>query len=192
MAWKVWDVAWRAQPPESPNPFVPARVGCVRDSPRIASAVAGTQTLNGTGGVLVFDFQVACRARGGRLSFGAASARCAVFQHCRCPSIAVAAAQILFAHPLTGIPPMFQAAFSTVLPVPRHLRLNANLCPARSGQVAFTPPAHHAIVTGHSVTPFVYALRPAPPVARTRHLDCLAQVAFGLRPDCSGLRRDPT
>src|ERR1039457_4347582 len=87
---------------------------------------------------------------------------------------------------------MFWAAFSPALPVPRHAWLNPVLCLARSGQVAFTPPAHHAIVTGSSVTPFVCALRPGPPVTRTRPLNCLAQVAFGRCPDGSGLRRDPT
>ena len=77
--------------------------------------------------------------------------------------------------------------FSAALPVPRHAPLSAALCPARSGQVAFTPPAHHAIVTGHSVTPFVCALRPAPPVARTRRFNCLAEATPSLR--FSGQRR---
>jgi hypothetical protein len=76
------------------------------------------------------------------------------------------------------------AAFSIALPVPGHAWLNAILRPARSGQVAFTPPAHHAFVTGHSVTPFVCALRPAPPVARTRRFNCLAEATPSLRFSC--------
>jgi hypothetical protein len=55
---------------------------------------------------------------------------------------------------------MFQAAFSRALPAPRPVRLNAVLWPASSGHVAFTPPAHHAFITGISVTPFVYAISP--------------------------------
>ena len=60
------------------------------------------------------------------------------------------------------------------MPVPRHAWLVASLGPTRSGQVAYTPPAHHVVVTGSPVTPFVCALRPAPPVARTRRSNCLA------------------